>query len=173
MNNFIEKYKISNQLCNKIILHFENSKDIEHLKNEYVDMFQVFRTLDEPLMMDYLYEIQEPIKHYKEKYDLDKITGYWQLDTNIKIQKYNPGQAYGGWHSERGEGDMYLKRLLAFMTYLNDVENGGETEWKFQKYKSKPVQGNTYIWPADFTHRHRGLLSKNTKYIITGWFNFL
>lgn len=173
MNNFIEEYKISNELCNKMIKHFESSKDIEHLKNDHVDMFQVFRTLDEPLMMDYLYEIQEPIKNYKEKYHLDNVTGYWQLDTNIKIQKYNPGQCYSGWHIERGEGEMYLKRLLAFMTYLNDVEDGGETEWKFQKYKSKPLQGRTYIWPADFTHWHRGLPSKNTKYILTGWFCFV
>jgi len=35
------------------------------------------------------------------------------------------------------------------------------------------VQGNTLIWPADFTHPHKGIVApKETKYIITGWYNF-
>ena len=173
MNNFIEEYKINNQLCNRIISHFENSKDIEHLKNEYVDMFQVFRTLDEPLMMEYLYEIQDPIKNYKDKYDLDKITGYWQLDTNIKIQKYNPGEGYFTLHCER-TGLYNCLRHLVFMTYLNDVTDKGQTERHYQKLKVKPKKGLTIIWGTDWTFMHKGIVSPTqTKYIATGWYNYI
>ena len=59
------------------------------------------------------------------------------------------------------------------MTYLNNVNDGGETQWKYQKIETKPVQGDTVIWPADWTHTHKGCVSKTeTKYIITGWYSF-
>ena len=59
------------------------------------------------------------------------------------------------------------------MTYLNDVPNGG-TEFLFQKLKVPAKKGLTLIWPTDFTHAHRGIISKtNEKYIITGWFNYV
>ena len=60
------------------------------------------------------------------------------------------------------------------MTYLNDVTEGGETEWYYQKLKIKPKKGLTVIWPADWTYQHRGIPSKtHHKYIITGWFSFI
>ena len=56
------------------------------------------------------------------------------------------------------------------MTYLNDVEDGG-TEFYYQKLKTKAKKGLTLIWPTDFTHTHRGIVSKTKeKYIVTGWF---
>jgi hypothetical protein len=60
------------------------------------------------------------------------------------------------------------------MTYLNDVNDDGETEFYYQNLKIKPQKGKTVIWPADWTHTHRGITSPTQeKYIITGWFNFI
>jgi len=59
------------------------------------------------------------------------------------------------------------------MTYLNDVDEGG-TEFKNQKIKLPARKGLTTIWPTDWTHTHRGVISKTQdKYIITGWFNYV
>ena len=59
------------------------------------------------------------------------------------------------------------------MIYLNDVTDGGHTEFLNQKKKYQPRTGDVLIWPAYFTHTHRGITSKSqTKYIATGWFNF-
>ena len=59
------------------------------------------------------------------------------------------------------------------MFYLNDVEDEGETEFYYQKLKVKPKKGLTLIWPADWTHTHRGIPSKTQeKYIATGWYSF-
>jgi hypothetical protein len=64
-------------------------------------------------------------------------------------------------------------RHLVFMTYLNDVTDGGETEFFYQKLKVKPEKGLTLIWGADWTFTHRGITSPTqTKYIVTGWFNY-
>jgi hypothetical protein len=83
-----------------------------------------------------------------------------------------PGEGFYEWHCERG-GYPASHRVLVYMTYLNDVENGG-TEFKFQKIKIDAKKGLTLIWPSDFTHTHRGIISnEEEKYIITGWFSFI
>ena len=57
------------------------------------------------------------------------------------------------------------------MTYLNDVEEGGETIFPYQKLKVKPKKGKTILWPAYWTHAHLGNVAKTEeKYITTGWF---
>ena len=58
------------------------------------------------------------------------------------------------------------------MTYLNNVKNGG-TYFKYQNLKTKAKKGLTLIWPTDFTHVHQGIISKETKYIVTGWYGFI
>ena len=53
------------------------------------------------------------------------------------------------------------------MTYLNTIKVGGETEFLYQKLKIKPKKGLTLIWPTDWTHTHRGLISN-----VVGFSNF-
>ena len=56
------------------------------------------------------------------------------------------------------------------MIYLNDVEEGGETEFLYQKIRIKPKSNMGLIWPGGFTHTHRGNPPlSGTKYILTGW----
>lgn len=89
-----------------------------------------------------------------------------------KLQRTKIGQGYHLWHSEISTGDM-MGRLLAYIVYLNDVEEGGETEFLYQHKRVKPTQGTVVIFPAGFTHTHRGNPPiSNTKYIMTGWVEF-
>ena len=56
------------------------------------------------------------------------------------------------------------------MFYLNDVKEGGETEFYHQKIKIKPKAGTLVLFPAGFTHTHKGNMPiSNDKYIITTW----
>jgi hypothetical protein len=56
------------------------------------------------------------------------------------------------------------------MWYLNDVEEGGETEF-FGNYKIKPETGKFVLFPATWTYPHAALVPRSgDKYIITGWF---
>lgn len=87
-----------------------------------------------------------------------------------KVQKTVPGQGYHVWHHEHGTSGRAPRRLLAFSLYLNDVEEGGETEFLYQKVRFKPVMGQLLIWPAYFTHAHRGNQPlSGEKYLLTGW----
>ena len=81
-------------------------------------------------------------------------------------------QKYEGYHRFHCENDGYHHngRQLAWMVYLNDVDEGGETEFLFQGLKIKPERNKGVIWPGGFTHTHRGNPPiSNTKYILTGW----
>ena len=57
------------------------------------------------------------------------------------------------------------------MTYLTNTPNGG-TEFLYQNIKTECVKGITLLWPAYWTHTHRGIISKtHGKEILTGWFS--
>ena len=91
---------------------------------------------------------------------------------SFNLQRYKPGQHFKKIHSERLSIDD-LHRIFAFMTYLNDVEEGGSTYFSHYDLEIQPRKGLTLIWPAEWTHAHRGnILRKGSKYIITGWINF-
>ncbi|MGF6274272.1 hypothetical protein ABIB38_002652 [Massilia sp. UYP11] len=92
----------------------------------------------------------------------------------INLQKYQRGSGgYHHWHSEiypQNASCDSLHRVLLWMVYLNDVEDGGETEFLYQGRKIVPKKGRLVIAPAGFTHTHRGNMAKSgDKYIATSW----
>jgi hypothetical protein len=94
--------------------------------------------------------------------------------SSFNLQKYQSGQHYQKLHTERGNLET-LHRVFAWMTYLNDVDdkNGGSTFFSHYKLSIQPKKGLTLIWPAEWTHAHRGnILKAGNKYIITGWMTF-
>jgi hypothetical protein len=92
------------------------------------------------------------------------------LARNAKLQKtLTHTKGFSNWHIEQSFGDM-ADRALVWMLYLNDVEEGGTTEFLFQGVTIKPKTGTFVVWPAGVTHPHRGNPPySNSKYILTGW----
>lgn len=92
---------------------------------------------------------------------------------NIKMQKTSTGGGYHVWHGEQGNGEQ-AARGLVYMLYLNTLptEANGETEFLYQQRRISPVGNTMVLWPAAFTHAHRGnpVYGDNSKYIVTGWF---
>jgi hypothetical protein len=89
-----------------------------------------------------------------------------------RIQRTRIGGGYHVWHYESSAREV-SNRVCAWMLYLNDVEEGGETEFLYQHKRIKPKQGTFLLWPAGYTHTHRGNPPlSNDKYIITGWLEF-
>jgi len=92
---------------------------------------------------------------------------------HYKIQRTSPGEGYHAWHSEIDKLRS-ARRILAWTLYLNTVAEGGETEFLYQHLRVKPVEGTLVIWPAHFTHAHRGNPPiGEDKYIVTGWVDFV
>jgi hypothetical protein len=115
--------------------------------------------------------------------DYLKDLGTWKetqlVPDAFKVQKYEAarGGGYYTFHSEQSgmisgeQGDRYLRRYLTYMVYLNDVPEGeGETEFLFQGLRIQPKKGSLVLFPAFYTHMHRGNPVYTTdKYIATGW----
>ena len=184
--NFIGAYNIENDsLCEKIVSFFEENKDLQsqgavgdgvdekikkstditiypnNFKEEIFFLFKDFLNSLNLCYQDYR-ETYPFLKKFIKKVDL----GYFN------IQKYLPGGHFAELHSER-TSLQNLHRLFAWMTYLNDVDDGGTTDFDYFDIKVKPEKGKTLIWPAEWTHAHTGsILKSGKKYIITGWMHF-
>ena len=96
---------------------------------------------------------------------------------HINMQKYAANKGgYHHYHSEIFPKDPQceqLHRVLLWMYYLNDVEQGGETEFYYQQRMLKPKAGSLVIAPAGFTHTHKGHVPRSgNKYILTSWLLF-
>ena len=117
-------------------------------------------------------EIRSIVGLYVAYYRLEEHVPALGITEHYNIQKYPLNGAYHKIHADRGYNNSNRFRELVFMTYLNDVHTGGETEFMFYKLKVKPKKGLTLVWPAGWTHLHRGLPSPITEKIIcTGWFS--
>ena len=146
-------------------LSVKNSIDItiqpNDLKNSKYEIFNEYMKKLHECYQDYL--IQYPLLKGMIK---DIHIGKFNL------QKYKKDGHFSGIHSERTSLTT-LHRLFAWMTYLNDVEDGGITNFAHYKIDVKPEVGKTLIWPSEWTHAHSGgIVKSGTKYIITGWMHF-
>ena len=122
-----------------------------------VKVFQEYNQLSEDCTRQYLQE-------YHDFIDIENVQ-----QVAMKIQKTLPGGGYHTFHCENIAPGNY-NRLLVTMLYLNDVDDGGETEFLHQSKRVKPEEGTFLIWPAGFTHMHRGNPPlKGEKYIVTSW----
>ena len=128
----------------------------------------VYPNSTDPAILQYYGFLKYALEKYKEKYEtLSFPLGFAEP---FNIQHYEPGEGYFNWHCERGMTQTH-QRGLVFMTYLNDVANGGQTQWLHQKKEVQPKKGTVCFFPAGFTHTHRGnAVYTHDKYIATGWY---
>ena len=184
--HFIGSWNIKNDnLCKEIIRFFDENKGLQkkgttalgtnytnkkttdisinpnELKN---DKYKCFNSYIDELYKCFIdYQLQWPF--------LKSIVKNVDIGT-FNVQKYSKGDHFSQIHSERSN----LKssnRLFAWMTYLDNVEDGGTTNFLHYGIKIKPEIGKTLIWPAEWTHAHSGeILGNGEKHIITGWMNF-
>ena len=92
--------------------------------------------------------------------------------SGFNVQRTLPGEGFHIWHCE--QGPPAPNRCAVWSVYLNDVKEGGETEFLYQNIRVKPKEGSLLIFPANYTYMHRGNPPlKDAKYIITGWFEML
>jgi len=140
--------------------------EIDHERKKCVEMYL---KRDEYTFFEDV--LQGCMREYREKYPYTKHMATYDIDPAIKMQRYYPGEGYFAEHCENCMAED-IRRIFAWMIYLNDVTDGGHTVFPHQNRKFQPKMGDVLIWPAYFTHTHYGMTSKTqTKYIATGWFS--
>ena len=176
-SDFIGVYEnvISDETCDALINQFEVScnnngvliEDTGNLRREDSVLF-----LQEP-HIHIANELHDQIINttalYRDEYA--RLKEFKLKSFVVKIQKTEPSQGYHQWHCERETLETGA-RVLVWTVFLNDVDEGGETEFLYQQRRVKASKGSLCLFPATFTHTHRGNPPlSNTKYIATGWFN--
>jgi len=183
--DFIGTYEnaLSKENCNFIIQDFEkhisiNPSSIENSKSQFNN--EQIKRLDFSLFAEKVLiescniinkTLNNCINFYTEEFFSLKLVK--ARSEFVKIQRTPPRGGYHVWHCEAGHRGS-MDRVLTWMIYLNDIPDGeGETEFLWQGVRVKPKAGTCVIWPAHFTHPHRGNpVYSCDKYIATGWYTY-
>jgi hypothetical protein len=194
---YINNNSLSKEICYDIINYFENEetgkyegntggglrKDIKDTldfqipaknKNNKQHWNKIRDLLEKELnnnVKNYVKKINNAITINEENSDLKyKVFDKFVSFETIQIQRYTKQKGRYIYHQDfLTEWETKKYRVITFLWYLNDVEEGGETEF-WGTYRVKPEAGKLLFFPATWTYPHRGIMPiSNNKYIITGW----
>lgn len=180
--NFIRGYQLDDTLCDNLLNVYKKAPD--RFKNPGIQQGKVaskkstdlvLKPTNErntPVVGQYISFLEQCLDDYLNEFEVLKYNNNLKLIETFNIQHYNPGEGFYDWHCEFVPGIApYNDRVLVWMTYLNTVEDAG-TIFPYQQMQTKAVKGLTLIWPAHFTHTHKGQINNELeKTIITGWFS--
>lgn len=191
MNNFIGVFDnvLNKSKCQEFIDYFQTMKSMNlvynrqelkdgspHSKSDETAFILENQTIPvgkkNPLMSGFLEKFWDNYKLYVDQFSIladSEIHGI----VSARLQKTLPGQGYHRWHFESSDTSTST-RIVAWALFLNDIEDGGETEFLYLSQRIKPKQGRLMIWPAAFTHTHRGNPPlSGEKYLLTGWLEYM
>jgi hypothetical protein len=183
---YTNKTSISRELCNDIINLFEQEDSryagltSSGLNKNIKDTTDFIITkggtrwdkINKVLSTELNNNLNECIKKYNNmvhpNYQIFSTT--YLTSASMQLQKYEKNVGKYVYHEDsRCDFTDRKIRKLTFLWYLNDVEEGGETEF-WSKYSIKPEAGKLVLFPACWTFPHTGKVPiSNDKYIITGW----
>ena len=185
--SFIREYMIPKSVCDAVISYYDDGEKYtgEFLQDPNIPYPEPTKrstevcihpdSLKDKRVNLYMKALEKCVQLYLQDFDtLAPPEAYPLIITEpYNIQRYEAGEGYYDWHTEFAPFPPYNERCLVFMTYLNDVPNAG-THFKYFDLTTKAEKGSTIIWPAYWTHFHRGQISQeHQKTIVTGWISML
>lgn len=184
LDSFIGGWYIDEKICDDLIDYYNlnkkktkkgsiirNNKSLIDTDKKDCTQISIDYMYNSDVIAKYRKQLQICLENYVERYSEVKDLDKFNVLTNYNIQHYKPNQGFKIWHHERNTS-INANRVLVFMTYLNNTDGG--TEFKYQKLTTPCKKGLTLIWPTDWTHTHRGQISKKQeKYIVTGWYDYI
>ena len=178
MSDFIEilDNAISDEMCDILIHHADEKMDASSHYN-IIRQNQSTRQDEQLFLSDTSLglniEINDALSNTVARY-IDKypvLSDMQFISTDNKLQRTKIGGGFHNWHFEQASIDT-CRRVIVWSIYLNDVAEGGETEFLYQHKRIKAKKGTAVFFPASYTHTHRGNPPiSNDKYILTGWYN--
>ena len=174
-------------LCDDMITFFNNNPKLQRkgiantkriprgstkFKGKISTDITVSQEIKNPHLHTCVDQLQIALDEYLKVYVRANATALFRLSP-FNIQRYGPNEGYQDWHCERSQANQPSgTRHLVFLIYLNDIKEGGETEFYYHNFKSKVEKGKVMIWPADWTFTYRDIPTPEEKFIATGWWNF-
>lgn len=118
--------------------------------------------------------LYDNLKEWRNQFKLSEentfaLPKHLTMKNGFLLQKYEKNSGIYTYHDDFAISESREYRVATFIFYLNNVENGGETEF-MDSFKVKPEQGKLVLFPSVWCYYHRGKMPiSNDKYIITGW----
>ena len=142
-----------------------HERDHETLNFSNDDAFDL--NSSDKLVRNFLPSIKKCVDNYLQDYSVLGQSNFLLYD--VKAKRIPIGGGFHKWHYENASFESATRRFV-IQAYLNTVKEGGETEFLYQNRRIKAVEGTVLIWPAGFTHVHRGNPPiGQDKYILTSW----
>jgi hypothetical protein len=179
---------IPQELCNKIISTFEKEpnrykgvtrRGLDITVKDTLDYFIHINIGKESVWYDinlFLYNeltknLVEFDKKIVEKYGIH-LFDTKLCDTGFLIQRYTKNEGKFVYHEDFSIRDN-IHRVITYIWYLNDVNEGGETEF-CGDFRIKPTVGKLVLFPASWCYPHCGIMPiSEDKFIITGWLHIV
>ena len=161
-NNVIEKFeqddrKRQGQVGSGVHLEIKRSSDLS------ITELEDWKSYDQAFFRCLNNGLKKYVKFLPEEYTIHKALSEIKNDTGYQIQRTQPGDYYI-WHH-----DQSATRMVTFIWYLNDIKDGGYTEF-IDGTRIQPEAGKLIIFPSTWDFLHRGVSPKTeTKYLCTGW----
>ncbi len=183
-NSFIyeKKNALPDFLCDDMVARFEANKADQYAGRVGVDMndnTDLKKTTDviasgkehwKDVDNNLFRSLAMALKEFKDIYPYFSEMSRFK-DMGYNLQRYREGEYYH-WHVDSDNLGLASRQLVA-LWYLNDVEEGGTTDFIFQKASVTPEKGKLMLFPPFWTHEHRAaVVKKGVKYIATTWITF-
>ena len=184
MERYIKTYPkiFSKQECSGIVEYF----NIQELNNNLTHTkLEGHRNFDELNLNDFPKETHDTqlsiydrfkyvLQQYKEETRLHEHAWPEKFKfEEIRIKRYRMDRGNFLDHVDVGSLDSAMRFLVLFV-YLNDVEEGGETEFPDLDLTVTPKCGTMLLFPATWTYLHRGNIPiSNDKFILGSYLHYV
>jgi hypothetical protein len=188
MNNLAHYVRVYDDVfdadfCNGLINAYDNMP-LDELKRSDYNWVQDYRSFSEvnicknekfsKCLNAYYTRVKEVYQHYKSVVNEDFFPNKYGLeDGRMKKYEANDHDQFG-WHIDVGDKPS-SERYLVMFCYLNDVEEGGYTEFKSDvDFKVKPKQGRMVVFPPMWMFPHKGMKPiSGPKYILSTYLHYV
>lgn len=185
--NYIGIYPdaLAPQVCNQMIQAFEQSP-LDWVQTD-LDGTRHFTELNlstipawKPIVDILIHSMQKLVPIYRETFSIaDQMWPVSHGYEQFRMKRYLPNDHDEfGFHSDVGSYDS-ARRFLAFLWYLNDVKNGGETRFQMtadhdQAIRIAPRAGTVLMFPSLWTYPHLGQKPvSGPKWVVSGYLHYL
>lgn len=179
LSDYVKVYDnaMPTSMCQDLIRQF-NSEPHNHVRRDTdVMSFSEINIVESGWDMSKFFPLMHMYKaqYYRDCGITDAMINPDHTWEQLRMKKYVAGTN----DSFRPHNDVWnlqnARRFLVFFWYLNDVHEGGETEFYNldKEIKVKPKQGRLIMFPPIWTYLHAGLNPiSNDKYIVGGYLHY-
>ena len=172
------------ELCDEIVQLFESQEEhhvyIDRLKRPTFTEMNISQryAAKDVAWMGFQKQVQskfvEAVSTYMDEMDIgpDFPAKYAFEEFRVKRYRTNSGDEFAD-HVDVGDYNSARRFLVCFL-YLNDVEEGGTTDFPKINYAITPKCARILVFPPNWMYRHAGRpVTKGTKYILGSYLHYL